>query len=209
MGVTSTTAVLPAALAGIKRQGGSLLVVGDSDGQCTVCKRLSGDSGEDRQHVVVHSDSDGQDCQWLPDTDSVVAIDASQESADSSASRAETIPPVRLSALSDEIAATVDRQAAAGLDPAELRVCLGSLDSLRETSDIERVALYLDSILDRVQRTNGMIHAHIDAAPESPPVRRLTPLFDAVIEASTDDEPRQRWHLTDRNRTSCWIPLKD
>lgn len=197
MSVTSRSSVLPGALAGIKRRGGRLLAVGDAAGQRAVCNRLFGDESADRTQVRVQSSGDEHDCQCSSDEGDVVALEANPNSKD------------RLSVLADVIVAAVDRRAACGLDPAELRVCLGPLDPLLFSADVDRVSRFLETVLDRVRRERGIVHAHYAGPVDTATVHRLERRFDARIEVQSQPDPRQRWYLTDANVTSNWLPLTD
>jgi len=209
MGVTTSAAVLPGALAAIKRRGGRLLVVGDPGGQRTLCRRLFGDRSADRTEILVQPSGQEHDCQCSSSTPHSGSTEEDRRTVVAPSIADAPISPIRLSALAADLVTTVERRAEAGLDPAELRVCLGVLDPLLATTSLERVSLYLETVLDRAEQERAMSHAHLRVPVDSDVVRRLESLFDAVIEVATEPTPRQRWHLTDRDITSDWLPLSD
>ncbi|MFB6179507.1 MAG: hypothetical protein ABEI77_07280 [Halorientalis sp.] len=201
MSVTAGSTVFPGALATLKREGGRLLVVGDAAGQRTVCRRLFGDPHERRQRMSVCLAEDTHACQHTPATARRVEV---QKRA--TTDRVGSTTPVQR--LRDDVLTAIDRHTETDPDPSELRVCLGSLDHLVDAAQLDRLGPALQTALDRVQQANGLAHAHLTASRDDYRVRSLEPLFDAVIEASVEPEPRQRWHLCSDDVTSGWLPLQ-
>jgi len=209
MGVTAATALLPQALAQLKRDGSSLLVVGDRPAQSVAYDRLTGDPTVERHHLDVSPVDGVVGCDDEPASARTVAVDTATLADGDVESGATAAPTTRLSRLAAATVDQIDAVADAGLGPAQLRVCIGPLAPLVEVLDHERVCIFLDAVLDRVQVARGMAHVHCRGDLGSDLVRRLEPRFDAVVEVRTDPAPAQRWHLSARDLTTDWIPLRD
>jgi hypothetical protein len=109
-------------------------------------------------------------------------------------------------AVTEEITALADRTDS--LDPAELRLCFDSLTPLVAGNDAVSVRRFLHAITARVRSCRGMAHYHLAAGRRDDVVADLAPAFDAVIELRVDDgRPEQRWHVSDRDLHTDWLPL--
>lgn len=195
------TARLPGYLAGLRRRGGRVLVVG-TGGQRSVCRRLRGADDRDRRRVVLTPDGTGEgDAARLPCP--------AGESLEAVELRYPEDGALSLSRLARDTLVEIDRVATDDLDAAQLRVCVASLGALLEATDLGRTALFLDAVLDRTRAAGGLAHVHLDADYRSDPVRRLEPRFDAVIEVRDDPTTAQRWHVPDRDWVTEWVPVRD
>lgn len=193
MSATSAASKFPGALSGLKRRGGGILVVGTPDGQRQICERLLG--GSDRERLVVGSDEAHlrTDCHHGT---------AEFPTCPTQTAACRTGAVMQSSTLAERVTETIDSQAR-GLDPSELRVCLGSV-----TPDaVEVRSVFFDAVLDELERVNALGHVHVPGTYDSDPVRRLEPLFDAVVEVQAEPRPRQRWHVPDHEVTTDWIGL--
>lgn len=97
--------------------------------------------------------------------------------------------------------------AADGLDPAELRVCLDSLGPLVAQNDDRKLFRFLHAVTRDVRRVSGMGHYHLSVPHDDEAVAMLSPLFDAVVEVRTRTDHEQRWHLQDPEFTTDWLAL--
>jgi hypothetical protein len=188
---------LPGRLAGLKRRGGGVLVVG-TDGHDALCRRFRGDAATVRRVVTLSQEN----C--------VPGGERRRRAVGGTAAGKDEGPATpRLSRLGHDVLGRIDTLADRGLDAAELRVCIGPLDCLVETAGLERAALLLAAILERTRAADGLAHAHTAAAYRSDTVRRLEPLFDAVVEVDADPTPRQRWHFAADDPETGWLPVRD
>jgi hypothetical protein len=109
-------------------------------------------------------------------------------------------------AINEEIGVFADRGGT--LDPAELRLCFDSLTPLVAGNDTVAVRRFLQAIAGRVRSCCGMAHYHLSAGRRDDVVVDLAPAFDAVIELRIDDDrPEQRWHVSDRDLHTDWLPV--
>lgn len=193
MSVKPAAAKFPAALSGLKRRGGGILVVGEPAGQRRVCGRLLG--APERERVVVSSG----ESTLTADCDHGATL-VRGGPAQTTACHAGTV--LQSSSLADRVVDAI-RARGHGLEPAALRVCLGSVgpDSLRSRT------VFLDAVLEELQGQNALGHVHVPAARDSDLVRRLEPLFDATVAVRADPRPSQRWVLHDQGVTTDWIDL--
>ena len=199
----------------LKREGSNVLIVGANacDAHDAVCRRLCGPGGSSaeggRYHLFVTDHTGGSDGRTSP-TDA----DGSGETveriayAESGAESTEGDRPSLETLGSDIIDTIADLDAAAdGLDPSELRVCMGSLVTLFQDHDAERVFRLLHITTSGVEHVNGMGHYHLALDRDHEAVSLLEPLFDAVVELRSDEDGHeQRWHLRDQGTTD-WIPI--
>jgi hypothetical protein len=94
------------------------------------------------------------------------------------------------------------------LSPAELRLCFDSVTPLVADHEYRDVRRFLLGLTETVESVDGMAHYHLPADYESETVETLEPLFDAVVEVRrAEGELEQRWHLTESDITTDWLPL--
>jgi hypothetical protein len=94
------------------------------------------------------------------------------------------------------------------LSPAELRLCFDSVTPLVADHDYRDVRRFLLGLTETVERVDGMAHYHLPADYDSETVETVEPLFDAVVEVRHGEgKLEQRWHLTDSDITTDWLPL--
>jgi len=206
----ATTDRTPEAFAGeleaLKRRGCSLLVVGPGAGRSR-CRDLLGQEG--RKRLVVDA---GYGVDPAPGDDRSVVragVDEvrSATAASSASGDAPSADPPTLDSVADELLERIDRLDAAGLEPAELRVCLGDLDALASDRSGDPAA-FLGAATDRIREASGMGHAHL---PDTSPLRAaVEPLFDVTVEVRAVPAGRQqRWLLHDAGLDSGWIAVDD
>ncbi|MFB6136471.1 MAG: hypothetical protein ABEJ04_06895 [Halobacteriaceae archaeon] len=197
------------ALAALKQRGCMLLVAGVGHEALDVaCDRLLGEDGPGRRRLHVTTGA-GQ----AHAGDRVVAYRTHQRSAATpDVGGPVTTGPDRVvegdlgalqSAVEEEIRAM--DEAADGLDPAELRVCIDGVEALLAAHDEARVFQFLHSTAGVVKEVRGMGHAHVLAPFDDENVALFQPLFDAVIEVRSGAQ--QRWHLRDPELRTDWLAL--
>ncbi len=193
MSAKSAAFKIPGALSGLKRRGGGILVVGAPDEQQRLCGRLLGSS--DRERLVVGTD------------ESCLTADCPHEAtmvrgqpAQSTTCRAGTV--LQSSSLADRVNESI-RVHGERLAPAELRVCLGPV----APKTLRAKSVFLDAVVDELGRVNALGHVHVSESYESNLVRRLEPLFDAVVQVTDEPRPQQRWHFPDHGVTTDWLDL--
>ncbi|MFD1515614.1 DUF7504 family protein [Halomarina rubra] len=207
------------ALAGLKRQGSGLLVVGaaSQDTHLAACRRLLGTSSDEaRRRLVVLTDG-VPGAAARTDDPSVRVIDRRPTTRGATATAPNTEPtgpngPSDLVTLEREIVAAIEsiEAEADGLDPAELRVCLDSLRTLVDAHSAEEVERFLDTVLEAVRDVDGMCHVHFPVERDGEAARRFADLFDGTIEVQLPAggaRVEQRWHLRDHDVSTDWLPL--
>lgn len=219
-------------LAALKREGSNVLVVGavPDDLHLSVDRQLLNGSSPQRRRLLVFcgvepavgdrlpADAPREEAYLQVIHHALFERSAAGATADGAGGTAPTPPgpnspteqTVRgdLGDLGAAIAETTDvfEALTGGLDPAEMRLCLDSLDSLVAEYERSRVTGFLHLLTGRVRRANGLAHYHLHADPDARILGLLEPLFDAVVELRvTDDRAEQRWRLDDV--TSGWFPV--
>lgn len=215
-------------LSALKQQGSALLVVGDlaPEQYRHLCHRMLGDATTaPRRRVLVTTNPSMQSpqarvppaerpIQSTPVRHITYAVQARTTTPDIAASPrqvpTEHIVAPDLSALGIAIADAIHelQQDTSEFAAAELRVCFDSLRPVLSAHEIETVFQFLHLLIGRIQDVRGMGHFHLPVAPDRDAVRRLTPLFDAVVTLrQTGDQLQQRWRLPDEELTSPWLSV--
>ncbi len=223
-----TAAIFTRALAGLKRRGSGLLLVGPEPAMRQACDRFLGDStAEPRRHVFVRTNGTPHhahamaDSSGTPDTNPNASNVKIIERA--AATRSTTTAPNTRSRL-DKTVLETDNLAELGigisnaideferesgtLSPGELRVCFDSLTPVVDEHDSESVFRFLHVLIGRIKTVNGMGHFHLPAEFDSTIVRTLLPVFDAAVEVRmSGSDVEQRWHLVQQDVTTQWLSL--
>lgn len=192
-------------LRALKRRGCTILVVGPAAGM-TRCGDLLGDDERARERFVVdthHAPGSGDDPSVVRAGPGDVRSASAAPSAPGTTPSPET-PDV--DAVAGELIDRIDRVDAGGLEPGELRVCLGDLAAL--ASDREALTGFVESVAERIRAARGMGHAHL---PDTSPLRAaVEPLFEVTVEVRPVPEGRQqRWLLHDADLDSGWIGIEE
>lgn len=205
------------ALAGLKRRGSNLLVVGpgQSGGHVQACGRLLGTAEAARERLLVFTAGAERLDERLGDVDptSVHVVDAVNLTRSTATESGTPVPPRTIDVAADDLdalrdAVTSEIEAYGALEPAELRVCIDSLRPLLADHAPADVTGFLDDVTTEVSDARGMGHYHLPVATDDPAVEEIASLFDAVVELRNDtDGHRQRWHLEDLDLTTDWLPL--
>lgn len=225
---TNNSQELTSTLSELKQKGSALLIVGTIPDAKYVqaCSRLLGDeSAGPRRRLFITTDTDlpsvsdrfiAHPNQPSPDKARQIIWESQSRSAAASQTSIEPqIPSTRIHdgglsqlgiTISEEI--TELNETADGLDPAELRVCFNSLESLLSDYDQESVLQFLHILIGRLRSVQAMGHFHLPVNKDSERVKLLAELFDATIELRiAHTSLQQRWHLHDADLTSTWLPM--
>lgn len=95
-----------------------------------------------------------------------------------------------------------------GLEPAEMRVGVDSLDVPVE-DDLAETKTSLRMLAAAVRGVSGMAHYHIRSPHDSEIVEELMPIFDARIELRKRAKlnPEQRWYSPEMDLKTDWVEL--
>jgi hypothetical protein len=199
------------ALAELKRRGSMLLLAGQGHGALeATCDQLLGATGPgDRRRLFVVTDPSPTHASPADPGARTVSYEAATRSAAAAPTGDASVSDRHVegdlgdlqSAVTDVIEG-IDREVG-GLDPAELRICIDSADSLLAASERERFFRFVHALTGVVRGVNAMCHVHLPVAFDAEEVQLLTPLFDAVIETRTGGH--QRWHLREPELTTDWL----
>ncbi len=215
------------ALQTLKREGCALLVVGrlSTDLHQRFSVRVLGDVEEElRRRLIVLTDGRYESIERrLPrstrgsvtDTARAVLYEPRTRGVVTTSTRSiAPCPTVRVEGdvgdLGEVITRELDRLAVVsnGLEPAELRICLDSLDTLLATEPPETVFRFVHLLSRIAVRKSGIVHVHLHEGIDHRYAREFSPLFDGTVELlEVGDEPRQRWHLRDGSVSSAWLSL--
>ncbi len=209
--------LFPQALAGLKRRGSSLLVVGGAagDGQLAACGRLLGSTAADRERLLVctgegdHLDERVE----AVEARSVHVLDAGNCTRSTATRTGAPVPPSTADVPDGDLdalrAATVAEIESRGdLESGRLRVCVDTLAPLLEAHGRADVTGFLQSVTSEVGDASGIGHVHLPVDRDDAVVQTLAPLFDAVLEVRTEGgEHSHRWHLRDPELTTDWLAL--
>jgi len=200
-------------LSRLKRRGSAILVVSGRE-SARVCRDLLGSDDEPRRRVLVRADEFGE----LPvPGDGAVLVDATADDARSAA--AYDPGPIdrclaggcTVDTIATSVRNEVDAIAEEGLEPGELRVCLGCLDPVLARTDPDVVEPCLSDLFDSTRAARGMAHVHLspDAAPGA--AERLRPAVDVTVNVRTSPAGvhQQRWRLHEAGIDTGWIGMGD
>lgn len=216
MGVGSeeTTVAFTRTLAALKRNGSNILVTGDDAHAVhrAACENLFGGRMMDRRRAVVSTDRDtAAECSHVPDDATHIEYRPVTRSTATATGEPRSVPGVEhtLSSLGTAVGEAIDDadRTVDGLEPAQFRLCVDSLGPLLEAHDEQSVFRFLHAVTGDVRTVDGMGHYHLSMPVDADPVQTFEPLFDAVVELRTDDEPQQRWRLVDKDTETEWLPL--
>jgi len=190
-----TDAAVAQALAALKREGGSVLVVGAAHaGHTDVCERFLGD---DTERMLVRTDGSVH-C----DADVAAVVDRPVRTR--SAARPQASSPGGLDSLETEVRETMQRVADG---ESTLRVCFDSLRPFVDPRPVPDLVSFLESLRTGARETGAVLHVHLPAMPGAVP----DPLYgavDAVVELNRRGESTyQQWHLPEEGATTDWISV--
>lgn len=211
----------------LKREGSNLLVTGAVPTAVTerATQTLVGAADAERKRILALSGGDRNPQRRLPPTVDidgpnvwVIAQHADKRSAPKSVERAaDTELPTAgegrtaLDQLCEEIVVAVEYfdDAADGLDPAELRLSVESLECLEHDHGREDLVQFVRCVTTTIRDVSGMAHYHLPVPDDADVVERLTPLFDARIELRKREglPTEQRWHVPEYDQSTEWVRL--
>ena len=183
-------------LAALKREGGSVLVVGtESNAQGDICGRFLAD--DDR--VFVDTDSTVRNDEETAGT----VIERPFSTRSSAAGSAQPDTSTRVRPLVSDLETTVHRTATGDA----VQVCFDSLRPFVDTANVPTLVSSLESLRETAGSVGAIVHLHLPAMPEAVPA----PLFDAV-DAVAEVRRRggttyQRWRLPADAEPTDWIPV--
>ncbi|WP_254837704.1 DUF7504 family protein [Natronomonas marina] len=184
-------------LASLKREGGSVLVVGAaSDAQEDVCDRFLAGEGA---RVFVDTDNSVRD----DDAEAAEVIERPFTTRSSASAGGSGATP-GITSLAGDLEAAIRRRAGDAETP---RVCFDSLRPFVDTSDGPTLSSALESIREAARDTGTVVHFHLPAMPEAVP-RTLFEAVDAVVEVRRrGGTTHQRWRFPDETDTSEWVEV--
>ncbi|WP_158056770.1 DUF7504 family protein [Halorussus halophilus] len=209
----------------LKRDGCNLLVTGEVSQSVTAraTRTLLGAANVDRKRVLTLADGDQSVHDRLPkgvapDASSVWVIGqqadhrAVPSPVDEPADGDEPTPDeyrTHLAGLREEILSAIEYFEKDGLDPAELRLSVDSLDYLGHDHDEASLAEFVRSVSEEVRDVRGMAHYHLRHPDDSELVERLTPVVEARIELRKREglPAEQRWHVPEYGQATEWVQL--
>lgn len=213
-------------LESLRQHGSNLLVTGEVSQRVTnrASRTLFGDDMHDRKRVLALTDAGINTAnEHFPagvsyDDASVWLIDRGNRRRampQAAAGVSETLPPLDghngLHELREEIVTAVGYydDAAEGVAPAELRLCVDSLNYLVDEHDLLALKRFLRSIGAVTKGVRGMAHYHLPVPDDADMVAELSSLFDARIELRQrdGDRPDHRWHIPSLDMTTAWVDL--
>jgi len=184
-------------LAALKREGGSVLVVGtESDAQQNVCGRfLTGDDGR----VFVDTDSTVRDDEETAET----VIERPFSTRSSAAESAQPGASTGVRPLVSDLETAVREMSTEDT----VQVCFDSLRPFVDATDVPTLVSSLESVREMARNAGAVVHLHLPAIPEAVPA----PLFDAV-DAVVEVRRRggttyQRWRLPADADPTDWVPV--
>ena len=226
--VHGTDRRLESTLSALKQRGSALLIVGSvpADSYIRACSWLLGDDAAGpRRHLFVTTDADlprvgdrftpelnrlrRATTEWITWSSCVRRAHETQ-SVDRERLHSRRAPDGNLPMLGARISEAIRDidDSANGLAPAELRLCLDSLESLVSEFDRESVFRFLHILIGRLRSVRGMGHFHLPVERESEVVSVFAELFDATVELRLGgDGLQQRWHLHEADLTSNWLSV--
>ncbi len=186
-------------LAGIKRRGGAVLLIGGpAVGHTEVCTHFF--ESDEARSVLVRTEGTVDDVPHTGAPDAVIERPVTTRRT----STPTDSTPFEVLSLGREITSTMER--VSGLD-GDLRVCLHSLRPLIDRAPSHELAEFMTTIQTAARDNEGIVHihlpAHISAVPDF-----LTEDVDAVVELTRRGQATyQQWRLPDADVVSDWLPV--
>lgn len=183
-------------LAALKRNGGSVLVVGAASGA---------------QHDVCHRFLESDDARVFVDTDGPVrddetAAEVIERPVPTRSSAAAGAPggATGIGSLAADLA-TVMRDR--GEESETLRVCFDSLRPFVDATDLPSLVSALESVRETARDVGAVVHFHLPAMPEAVP-RALYDGVDAVAEVRRQSGTTyQRWRFPGETESTEWVEV--
>ncbi|MCG1002921.1 MULTISPECIES: hypothetical protein [Halobacterium] len=208
-------ATFAAALDDLKSTGCLLLVLeaGGSDAGGDGCRRLlASDRGGRRKRLFVRSEADTHTTSSSPtgdDPDERTVVYRSAARGAAAAPPEPSIPATTVASDVDALGDAVEDEAESlgGYEPGQFRLCVDALGALLEDDNLLNVLELTKTVGSVARERDGIAHVHVGQHVPGIAVEGLLGQFDAVVEVSGDDDPRQRWHLPDESLSTRWLEL--
>lgn len=183
-------------LSALKREGGTVLVLGPAHaGHTDVCRRFL---GGDAERVLVSTDGSVH-CEGDP-----AAVVERPVSTRSAATAIPSATPTNLDALHREIRSTVRRLAD---DGTSLRLCFDSLRPYVDSTPEHELVSFLDSLGETGREVDAVVHVHLPAMADAVPAG-ISGAVDAVVELNRRGESTyQQWRLPETDAASDWVSV--
>ncbi len=216
--------IVEPSLTGLKRSGGTLLVVGSVPEQelDRAASTLLGQPGATRSPTfVLH----GQDIDTVRRRLSLAGFSPSEgtviehQTTARSASKADTGTPqfsgtdLDIVTISGELTSLCEavRETVASHQPDspdQLRVSVDSVRSILRSSSIRTAYDALEQMVQTVREKQGIGHFLFPVDADRDEVETFAPLFDAVVELRMNNvNLEQRWTLTGTGHRTTWFPI--
>ncbi|MEF8808529.1 DUF7504 family protein [Natronomonas sp.] len=193
-------AAIAQGLASLKRQGGTVLVVGAATtAHADACERFLGDA--DHEHVFVRTDRTVRPEEESSEAAAVIERPVLTRSASSDTTRTSAFDTEMLSAdIGSAMRAAAD-------DADSVRVCFDSLRPLIDGVDRPSLISLLNTIREIARETGSVVHFHLPALADGVPAG-LFDAVDAIVELNGQGHATyQQWHLPESGKTSEWIEI--
>ena len=189
-------AAVAQALSALKREGGSVLVLGAAHaGHTDVYERFL---GGDSERVLVSTDGSVH-C----DAETAAVVNRPVQTR-STATATPTASPTGLDTLNREVRAAVRDLDDEGT---QLRICFDSLRPYVDSTPEPELVSFLEALRETAREADAVVHVHLPAMPDAVP-EALSGAVDAVVELSRQGESTyQQWHLPERDATSEWVSV--
>lgn len=184
-------------LSALKREGGSVLVVGAARASHDdVCERFL---GEETDHVYVRTDGTRSG-----DDDAAAVVEMPVQTRSAARAASPSASPTGLDSLERKVGSTMERVAEPGT---ELRICFDSLRPFVDATPEPDLVAFLQSLQSTARDTGAVIHFHLPAMADAVPEGLYGPV-DAIVELSRRGESTyQQWHLPEVGESTDWVSV--
>lgn len=195
-------ATVSQALAGLKRDGGVVLLLGAATAaHAAICERFLG--GDAEQVLVCTEGSIREACREVDPT-TVLERPVRTRSASARSQSGSPSEPAEPGSVGADLEAAVRRLAAEG---AAVRVCVDTLRPYVDESDRDELVSFIADVRSLAHETGAVVHLHLPAVPEAVPAGLFEPV-DAVVELQQIGERTyQQWYLPETGETSSWVDV--
>jgi KaiC/GvpD/RAD55 family RecA-like ATPase len=189
-------AAVAQALSALKREGGSVLVLGAAHaGHTDVCQRFL---GGDAERVLVSTDGSVH-CDAEP-----AAVVERPVQTRSAATATPTASPTSLDSLNREVRSTFRDLDEEGT---RLRLCFDSLRPYVDATPEPELVSFLATLRETAREADAVVHVHLPAMADAVP-EALTGAVDAVVELNRQGgSTYQQWRLPGEEATSEWVSV--
>lgn len=189
-------AAVAQALSALKRDGGSVLVLGAAHaGHTDVCERFL---GGDSERVLVTTDGSVHS-----DVETAAVVERPVQTR-SAATATPSGSPTSLESLNREVRTTVRDLDGEGT---QLRLCFDSLRPYVDSTPEPELVSFLETLRETAREADAVVHVHLPAMADAVP-EALSGAVDAVVELNRQGESTyQQWRLPGKDATSEWVSV--